>query len=227
MALTSAEPTRGMGAATLRGMADDIVIEPLGDSEREAAVRVLARAFRDNPLDRAVIRGNRNRRLRSITHTMRLSLSIALDAGYRTLRARLGDEPLGVLVAVPPNAASHPPLPPRQLMGHLRGLLGQGIRVSGRWREVYQALEVLHPGEPHWYLSLIGVDSTHQGLGIGTVLLESWLGSIAGDGLPSYLETDREENVRFYERMGFAVRVELQVLETNVWCMRRPSESGG
>jgi hypothetical protein len=39
--------------------------------------------------------------------------------------------------------------------------------------------------------------------------------------MPSYLETDREENVSFYSRAGFAVHEELQVLGARVWCMRR------
>jgi ribosomal protein S18 acetylase RimI-like enzyme len=112
------------------------------------------------------------------------------------------------------------------LLDHLRALLGQGFRVSARWAAVHRALEVVHPGEPHWYLSLLGVNPHHQRCGIGGALLGSWLDSIEADGLPSYLETDREENVHFYERMGFSVQVKLQVLEANVWCMRRPSEPG-
>jgi GNAT superfamily N-acetyltransferase len=100
--------------------------------------------------------------------------------------------------------------------------MGQGFRVAARWGEVYAAIEGLHPPEPHWYLSLLGVDPPRQGLGVGAGLLEHWLDSIDREGLPSYLETDREENVSFYGRAGFSVHVELQVLGAPVWCMRRP-----
>ncbi len=79
----------------------------------------------------------------------------------------------------------------------------------------------VHPVEPHWYLSLLGVDPSHQGHGVGLGLLEYWLAAVEGDHLPSYLETDREENVAFYQRVGFEVQLELTVLETHVWCMHR------
>ena len=90
-----------------------------------------------------------------------------------------------------------------------------------RWGEVYRALEEAHPVEPHWYLSLLGVDPLHQGQRVGIGLLRSWLEAVDRDDLPSYLETDREQNVAFYERVGFAVQLELNVLETPIWCMRR------
>ena len=208
-------------------MTEGVAIRSLDDQNREAAIHVLARAFRDNPLDRAVIGRGRDRRLRSITHGMRASVRTALAGGGHGLVAHIARDsslaPVGVLIALPPDSF---PLPQPLLLDHLRSLIGQGFRASVRWAEVYRALEVVHPAEPHWYLSLLGVNPHHQGCGIGSALLESWLDSIELDGLPSYLETDREENVRFYERVGFSVHVELQVLEANVWCMRRPSEPG-
>ncbi len=198
-------------------MTGELHVESLVSAERETAVGILARAFRDNPLDRAVIGDDPGRRLDSIRYGMRASLRSAMDR-CTVLLARHQGSPAGVLLAVPPGGF---PLPPPSLLAHLRSVLGQGIRVTTRWGDVYRALEEVHPVEPHWYLSLLGVDPPRQGHGVGIGTLKCWLECVDRDGLPSYLETDRQENVAFYERVGFAVHLELKVLETPVWCMRR------
>lgn len=62
-----------------------------------------------------------------------------------------------------------------------------------------------HPEEPHWYLSMIGVDPSRQGQGLGAALLKEGLKRCDGDGLPAYLESSSPKNVPLYERHGFAV----------------------
>jgi ribosomal protein S18 acetylase RimI-like enzyme len=203
-------------------MLSGLQIQPLLPAERETAVAVLARAFRDNPLDRAVIGGDARHRLRSIRHGMRASLWSA--AGRSTLLlAQDGSGPAGVLLALPPGNF---PLPPPRLLVQLRSVLGQGLRTSTRWGEVYRAMQAVHPVEPHWYLSLLGVDPTRRSLGVGMALLRHWLEAVDREGRQSYLETDREENIGFYERVGFAVQRELKVLETPLWCMCRVARAG-
>lgn len=196
----------------------ELHVEPLLPARRETAVGILARAFRDNPLDRAVIGDDPDRRLRSITHGMRASLRSALGSCTILLGLREGS-PAGVLLAVPPGGF---PLPPPNLLAHMCSVLAQGIRVSARWGQVYRTLEVAHPAEPHWYLSLLGVDPPHRGHGVGMALLRSWLELVDQDDLPGYLETDSLTNVGFYQSVGFTVQLELKALETSIWCMRRP-----
>jgi len=200
----------------------DLHVEPLQPAAREVAVGVLARAFRDNPLDRAVIGPDVDLRLRSIGYGMRASLQLASGRCSALLGSRAGS-PAGVLLALPPGSF---PLPSPGLFVHLRSVLGQGLRVSARWGVAYRALEAVHPVEPHWYLSLLGVDPPHRRCRVGSGLLRSWLEVVDRDALPSYLETDREENVAFYERVGFAVQLELKVFETPIWCMRRAASAG-
>jgi ribosomal protein S18 acetylase RimI-like enzyme len=105
----------------------------------------------------------------------------------------------------------------------LRIWVGQGQRVAERWAQVYRRLAEAHPGEPHWYLSVLGVDPAHQGRGLGRSLLQGWLESVDRVAAASYLETDRERNLDFYRRAGFDVRAEIRVLGIDVWCMWRPS----
>ncbi|MCZ6465224.1 MAG: GNAT family N-acetyltransferase [Proteobacteria bacterium] len=189
------------------------------------AVEVLARAFRDNPLNVAVVGTGPERRLRSNRHGMRSLLESAADralilGGRLESASRDLGPPAGVLVAAAPS--THP-LPPASPWTQLRCLAGQGLRTIRRWGQVYRALEAVHPLEPHWYLAVLGVDPSHQRLGWGRALLQSFLERVDADPSPGYLETDREENVAFYAAAGFERKQELSVLGVPVWCMWRPT----
>jgi GNAT superfamily N-acetyltransferase len=180
---------------------------------------VLARAFRDNPLNRSVIGERAARRLRANRAGMRAGLQAAFGPGdVRVVRAegRLA----GVLVALPPLAY---PLRPPPWPVQLRTLWVQGLRVAGRWRGVFEALDRHHPDEPHWHLALLGVEPALQGRGLGRALLADWLATVDAQPAPAWLETDRAANVPFYEAAGFAVQHELRVRGVPVWLMaRRP-----
>jgi ribosomal protein S18 acetylase RimI-like enzyme len=191
-------------------------------SEREAAVQVLARAFRDNPLNVAVIGAqDAERRLRVNAVGLRSLLPVAQAHGrVRVLRDESGVA--AVLIAAPPAAY---PLPPPPFVSRLRLAFGQGLRVSRRWAEVFAALAPLHPAEPHWYLGTLGVDPSRQARGLGRALLSDWLGDVDRGESCAWLETDRAENVAFYERAGFAVAGETRIFAVRVWLMRRPAGS--
>jgi GNAT superfamily N-acetyltransferase len=189
------------------------------DAARDGAVEVLASAFRDAPLNRAVIRGGPARRLRVNRHGMR-ALMATLGGGARAWRA---GEPRvrGALIAVAPLCF---PLPPPSVAVQLRTVLGQGLATARRWGQVYRALLRLHPEEPHWYLAVVGVDPPDQGRGLGGALLSAFLEQVDRDGAPSYLECDREANLPFYERAGYEVCATTRVEGVPVWCMWRKAK---
>lgn len=197
-------------------------MSPLTGAERALARVLLARAFRDNPLNRAVIgHGDPEERLRANLHSMRSLLPVAQRHGC-VLGARVAGGLAGVLVAAPPFAY---PLPPPPLLERLRCLLGQGVGVARRWNRVFEALDGLHPEEPHWYLGTLGVAPEQQRRGVGTSLLASWLARVDRESAPAYLETDFAHNVAFYARAGFETLRETRVLGVPVWCMRRPAHA--
>jgi ribosomal protein S18 acetylase RimI-like enzyme len=195
-----------------------LAITSLANSEISQAVEVLARAFRDNALNRAVTRSeNSAYRLRSNRHGMRALLPMAIRYG-QALVASLDGAVVGGLVATPPGRF---PLPPPPIRTRLRNLLGQGWQTTRRWAEVFKQLEALHPIEPHWHLGTLGVDPALQGRGVGAGLLSSWLDGVDRDGAPAYLETDNERNIGFYERAGFYLDGESSIFGVSVWRMRR------
>jgi ribosomal protein S18 acetylase RimI-like enzyme len=194
-------------------------IAPLDAPECDAAADVLARAFRDNPLNRAVIQSeDADRRVRVNRHGMVALLPAALAQG-RVLAARDARRVVGALIGVPPGAF---PLPPPPLPQRLRCLVGQGWRVALRWGQVFRFLEERHPCERHWYLGTLGVDPAFQHRGVGGCLLAAWLRDVDRDGDAAYLETDLTANVDFYQRAGFALAEETEILGATVWRMRRP-----
>lgn len=200
------------------GTASPPAITALAAAEQKLASFVLARAFRDNPLNVAVIGEHRAaRRLRSNLHGMRSLLPVA-EAHGDVLAARLGGRLVGTLISAPPGAY---PLPPPDVLSRLRCIAGQGIRVAIRWGQVFEALRAHHPCEPSWYLGTLGVDPDFQGRGVGSALLAQWLECVDRDHCSAYLETDVPENVRFYARAGFEVDGEIAVLGVPIWCMRR------
>ena len=58
--------------------------------------------------------------------------------------------------------------------------------------------------ERAWYLSIIAVDPSLHGRGLGQQLLAPTLREVDANGAVSYLETFGLRTVRFYERLGFA-----------------------
>ena len=178
---------------------------------------MLAHAFRDSPLNVAVIGPDPERRLRANRCGAHALLPVALEHGV-VLAARGADGLHGVLVATRPFGWPLPPPPP---LANLRRVLGQGLGVARRWGRVFEALARVHLPGPHWYLATLGVEPGFQGGGRGSALLASWLEGAAQDGVPAWLETDREANLVFYRRAGFEVALEVSVLDVRVWCMRR------
>jgi ribosomal protein S18 acetylase RimI-like enzyme len=192
-----------------------------------AAVGVLARAFRDNPLNVAVIGDPPERRERVNRHGMRMTFRAASRHGLM-LRGRAGDEEPeavhGALIALPPGRY---PLPHPSLLAQLRCTLGQGWRVMQRWSAVHDELAGVHPVVPHWYVFVVGVDPPQQGLGIGRALLGALLERVDAAQLPAYLETDREENLSFYARAGFRVTESREVLGIPIWTLWREASARG
>jgi GNAT superfamily N-acetyltransferase len=70
--------------------------------------------------------------------------------------------------------------------------------------ELVDRFEASHPREqPHYYLSLLGVNPDHRGQGLGMRLLAENLERIDGEGVASYLESSNPANDPRYEKLGF------------------------
>lgn len=72
-----------------------------------------------------------------------------------------------------------------------------------------------------WYLWALGVEPARQGQGIGGALLDAVHRLADADGLPCYLETETEDNVRFYGKRGYQVVFEGEIVGLRLWSLLR------
>ena len=98
-----------------------------------------------------------------------------------------------------------------------------GNKIGKRISEVAKILtedRKLNVKEPYIYLYVIGVSPDNQGKGIGSHLINTMIGSLALE-FPIYLETETEQNVKFYEKLGFKVlkKVSIPSLGLPMWEM--------
>jgi ribosomal protein S18 acetylase RimI-like enzyme len=74
----------------------------------------------------------------------------------------------------------------------------------------------------HWYLNVLGVEPSRQGMGIGSQLIQPVLQRADESELACYLETMKARNVAFYKQHGFEVVVEGNLEDgSHYWTMRR------
>lgn len=115
------------------------------------------------------------------------------------------------------------------------GSLGCGLRMGAEASRRMADLKVLSvdraritAGRPYIYLLILGVRTDCQGKGLGGSLLRALIECSENEGLPIYLETETEENLRIYEHFGFraAQRVDLQNLGLPMWEMIREPTRG-
>jgi ribosomal protein S18 acetylase RimI-like enzyme len=196
----------------------------LGPAEIPEGVGVCARGMRDNPLHVAAFGPDPERRVRALTRLFASFFSIFE-----------GQEPFGlrrdaVLVAAtgvgPPGCCPNRPTAGQRLR-LTPTVLGLGPRTAARtssWMKVWADRD---PDEPHSHLGPLAVDAHLQGQGIGTVLLAEYCRRLDAAGQTGYLETDRPENVRFYERGGFEVIGEAEAIGVPNWFMRREPQPAG
>jgi len=77
------------------------------------------------------------------------------------------------------------------------------------------------PLEQHWHLGPIGVLPTHQGSGIGSILMERFCKEVDACLAKAFLETDLDINVRFYKKFGFKVVSESKIFDVKTPYMLR------
>ncbi len=196
-------------------------VRPFAEADQREAIAVLARAFSIDPLfdffSRDLLHEHR------LLPKMFTAYLHELRADGRSWIAEVADRPLGYAGWLPP--AAFPRSARQELAAALRAL-----PVVLRARHALGAARLLaetqrrHPRGEHWYLQLLAVDPTLQGRGCGAALIQPGLDAADADGLFSYLETQKEANLAWYNRFGFAVTdtIELPGLPP-VWCMTRPA----
>ncbi len=182
-------------------MPEAVEIRPIQYAQIRVAAEVFARAFDDSPITTFLLPRERSRTIA----TRALFIAGLVDA-YKhgeVWVATVDATIVGAAVWLPPG--SYPPGSARQArqLLHLvavapvaRGSLRRSLRYL-------RAVEAVHPTAQHWYLATLAVDPPHQGCGYGNGLLDAGLARADQAGSPTYLETDKEQNLAYYARHRF------------------------
>ncbi len=76
---------------------------------------------------------------------------------------------------------------------------------------LFEQMSHYHPQEPHWYLAMVGVDSTQQRQGYGSALIQPVLQECDLQQQLAYLESSSPESRSLYERHGFELMETIQI----------------
>jgi ribosomal protein S18 acetylase RimI-like enzyme len=97
--------------------------------------------------------------------------------------------------------------------GPLEAVLAESV-AGEKQADVGRAFEMTEhyrPTEPHWYLSLIGVEVLHRNKGCGATLLQHGLRQCDREHRPAYLWSSNPQNTSLYRRHGFEIMDTIQV----------------
>ncbi len=194
-------------------------VETLAPADLGLAAAVLARGMRDNPIHVAVFGPDPEVRRRALEPLFRAVLANRPERPRVATRA-------GFVVGYAGASAPGGCMPPPAALARLApAILRLGPGATRRALAWFRAWGERDPDTPHWHVGPVAVDGALQGMGIGGRLLADLAAHCDTRGEAAYLETDKAENVGFYQRFGFRVVDEADVLGVPNWFMQR--EPGG
>jgi ribosomal protein S18 acetylase RimI-like enzyme len=177
-------------------------VRPCGLDDVDVLGANLAAAFRDDPVFSYLVPDvDEHERARRLTPLFKATIRIHRHFGEAWTNA---DATVGALW-----------LSPGRKVPQWRQV-GAGVAsFRASWRTIPKGLRVLsimekaHPKEPHWYLAVLGTAPEQQRKGLGGSAMAPILDRCDREGVPAYLESSKESNIAYYERVGFKVTGEL------------------
>ena len=196
---------------------EQVAIEILRPEDIAETASLLARAMGPNPVNTAVYKVDAEKKQR--LQEERFALVLTKRPGL-TFVARSNGRVVGVLRIIKwPDCRSASPQNPTQSQAAPVSETDIPGRVQ-TWMSVWGSHD---PREPHWHFGPFAVEPEMQRQGIGSRLFTRCCEEVDRNWEASYLETDRIENVRRYERFGFSVVAEDYVFDAKSWFMWRPA----
>ncbi len=199
---------------------DRLEIGNMDAAEIEEVIDVVGRGMRDNPQHVAAFGEDPETRRRLFRRLMVAAFSTR-DLSHTLVARREDGVIVGVCGMMPPGECA-PDF--WQQLRLLPTLLSLGPCAAGRLMRWLGAWQRHDPKERHWHLGPLAVDAHLQGEGVGSRMMQVFCARMDAAGEDAYLETDKPINVRFYERFGFEVVGEEDVLGIPNWFMLRRAD---
>jgi GNAT superfamily N-acetyltransferase len=165
-----------------------------GDADVDHAIATLVLAFGTDPVARWMYVDPHQ----YLLHIPRLFRALGRSS-FAAAAAQRTDDGLGIAIWLPPCVHGDD--------GPLEAVITESV-VGEKQAEVaavFERTEHYRPTEPHWYLSLIGVEALHRNKGRGATLLRHRLRQCDQQHLPAYLWSSNPLNTSLYERHGFEI----------------------
>jgi GNAT superfamily N-acetyltransferase len=193
---------------------------PCNETHTAALARMLALAFRDDPLYQYVFDNPAAR-----ADGLLWDMEVTIRYGMRFGEVHAATDMSGCAVWLPPGETDFTEERMAQV-GMLDAASWIGEESDRRLGLFIAASELVHRRivpAAHWYLVLLGVDPRSQGQGIGSALLAGMLSRADEGRYPVYLETLNRSNLHYYGKRGFTLRHEEAFVEDGptIWYMVR------
>lgn len=202
-----------------------VPVRPATRDDIDACVSVLAAAFQEDP-GTVLFEPNHARRATILPRFFRTFVAASLEEDGDL--AVSGDPVEGIACWFGPD--QHGPSPDAMDRGGFDAVLGAaGPDASQRLVAMVGQLDAQHErltDGSHLRLDFLGVTPATQGSGIGSALLEHGHRRADDLGIPCYLDTFTQENVRYYWRRGYEIADEFTVGDgIPVYGLLRPPRS--
>ena len=171
-----------------------------GDAEVDHAIATLVLAFGTDPVARWMY-GDPHHYL---VHSPRLFRALGTGS-FEAGAAQRTSDGLGIALWLPPDVHGDDAIVEAVIAESITG--EKQVDVGA----VFERTEHYRPTEPHWYLSLIGVEALHRNKGCGAALLQHGLRRCDREHRPAYLWSSNRQNTSLYERHGFEIVGTIQV----------------
>ena len=197
-----------------------IKISMLKDPKSDQVIELLARAYLTNPINVSALGGSGEKERQMNRDLFRVGTELVFRGEWyaafdsrrivgvlhtvRFPRCRLSDD-------------QHVAIGPR-LEESLREAAPRVAEWLGEWAK-------RDPDIDHWHLGPVAVRSELQKRGIGRLMMEQFCTRVDESGAHAYLETDRPENVSFYEKSGFVLTDQALVLGIPSYFMTRTARA--
>jgi GNAT superfamily N-acetyltransferase len=166
----------------------------VGDAEADHAIATLVLAFSTDPVARWMYDDPHQ----YLVHIPRMFRALGTSA-FKAETAERTSDGLGVALWLPPGVRADD--------GPLEAAIAESL-TGKKQADVIAALERtehFRPAEPHWYLSLIGVEALHRNKGRGAALMQHGLRRCDREHHPAYLWSSNPLNTSLYKRHGFEI----------------------
>jgi hypothetical protein len=210
--------------ANVTGTGRRILLRPLTRTECLPAAELAARGMIDDPILVRVFGPNPKKRQRRLTHYYAYGMRF-IQLNGDLVGAFEREILIGVIGATRPGFCQPRPLDALRIVPMMVRHNSPAISLRlKRWVDGWGRHD---PREDHWHIGLLAVEPHVQGFGVGTQLIVDHCARMDEARTVSYLETDCAINVRFYEKFGYRIAGQAQVLGGTSWFMKRLARGEG